>query len=563
MTATDNAQARKRPARAPKPQGQWKVDGKEPLNANEVFKQEDDALNVRSRILEKYSKEGFSSIEESDLMGRFRWMGLYTQRRQGLGARATSDLSDLELADEYFMMRVRVDGREISTEALRVLAGISTEFARGTADITNRQNLQLHWVDIKNVPEIWRRLESIGFETTEACGDCTRGYLNSPVAGVAADEIIDPTPYLQEMHDRVVGNPEYSNLPRKFKTAATGHPSLDVVHEINDVSFVGVEHPELGPGFDLWVGGGLSTVAHFAVRLGVFVPPERAADVYEGVVSIFRDYGYRRLRNKARLKFLMKDWGPEKFREILETEYLDSPLPDGPAPEYSGQRGDHSGVHKQKDGRFYVGATAVVGRVSGETLAKVADLAEQAGSKRIKFTPHQKIIILDVAEDKVDALVEGLVDLGLPVYPGPFTRVGMACTGIEYCKLSFVETKEKARTVLDELDKRFEGEVIDPPISVHLNGCPNSCARIQTADIGLKGQLIEGDTPGFQVHLGGSLAGDNVPEGEFGQSVRGFKVPADDLTDYVEKVVRNFLDDRSEGETFAKWSRRAEEEKLK
>ena len=563
MTATDTSQSRKRPARAPKPQGQWKVDGKDPLNPNEVFKKEDDALNVRDRILEKYSKEGFDSIPPTDLTGRFRWMGLYTQRKQGLGGRATSDLSDEELSDEYFMMRVRVDGKEVSTDALRVLGGISNDFARGSADITDRQNIQYHWVDIKNVPEIWQRLESVGFETMEACGDCPRAFLNSPVAGVAADEIIDPTPYLQQMHDRIIGNPEFSNLPRKFKTAATGHPSLDVVHEINDVSFVGVEHPELGAGFDLWVGGGLSTVPHFAKRLGVFVPPERAADVYEGVVSIFRDYGYRRLRNKARLKFLVKDWGAEKFREVLETEYLDSPLPDGPAPEYSGQRGDHSGVHDQKDGRKYVGATAVVGRISGDILNQVADLAEATGSKRVKFTPHQKIVFLDVIPEKVDELVEGLYALGIRVYPGPFTRVGMACTGIEYCKLSFVETKEKARTVLSELDQRFAGETIDPPISVHLNGCPNSCARIQTADIGLKGQLIEGDTPGFQVHLGGSLAGAEVAEGELGQSVRGFKVSSDDLTDYLEGLVRNFLADRGEGETFAEWSRRAEEEKLK
>ena len=562
MTATETP--RSRPARKPKPQGQWKVDGREPLNHNEEFKQEDDALHVRERILDTYSKEGFASIPSDDLSGRMRWWGLYTQRKQGIEGAKTSKLDADELSDEYFMMRIRLDGGALTVDQLRVVAGISTEFARGSADISDRQNIQYHWIRVEDVPEIWRRLESVGITTAEACGDCPRVVLGSPVAGIAADEIIDPTPVITEIRERFIGSEEFSNLPRKFKTAVTGHPSLDVVHEINDISLVGVEHPELGAGYDLWVGGGLSTNPSLAVRLGAFVPEERAAEVWKGVVGIFRDYGYRRMRTRARLKFLVKDWGAEKFREVLETEYLDSPLPDGPEPPRAVGRFDHVGVHEQKDGRLYVGVAPTVGRAGGEVLAKVADLAEAAGSGRVRLTPHQKLLILDVEPDRVDELIAGLDELGLYARPSSFRRATMACTGIQYCKLAFVDTKDTAASLVDELERRFADDApLDAPISVQLNGCPNSCARLQTADIGLKGQLLDGDTPGFQVHLGGGLASEDRETGGLGRSVRGLRVPASELPDYVERVIRRYLDDRDDStETFATWANRADEEAL-
>lgn len=244
MTDTAAAPRPARPVRAPKPKGQWKIDGKLTLNHNEEFKAEDDALNVKQRILDVYSKEGFASIPSDDLSGRFRWMGLYTQRKQGISGARTSKLDADELQDEYFMMRVRIDGGALTTDQLRVIAGVSTEFARNTADISDRQNVQYHWIRIEDVPEIWRRFDEVGLTTMEACGDCPRVVLGSPVAGIAADEIIDPTPAIEEIRARYIGSPEFSNLPRKYKTAFTGHPSLDVVHEINDIAFVGVVHPE-------------------------------------------------------------------------------------------------------------------------------------------------------------------------------------------------------------------------------------------------------------------------------------------------------------------------------
>ncbi|MGW5352628.1 nitrite/sulfite reductase [Streptomyces sp. NPDC004031] len=542
-------------------EGQWAKGHFTPLNGNEQTKKDDDGLNVRTRIETIYAKAGFDAIDGADLRGRMRWYGLYTQRRPGIDGGRTAILEPEELDDRYFMMRVRIDGGRLTVAQLRVVGEISQEFARGTADITDRQNVQYHWIRIEDVPEIWRRLEAVGLSTTEACGDTPRTILGSPVAGIAEDEIIDGTPAIDAIKSRYIGSKEFSNLPRKFKTAISGSPQLDVVHEINDVSFVGVEHPEHGPGFDLWVGGALSTNPRLGERLGAWVPLDEVPDVWAGVVGIFRDYGYRRLRSRARLKFLLADWGPEKFRQVLEDEYLGRPLLDGPAPELPKQVWrDHIGVHRQKDGRFYVGFAPRVGRVDGATLTKIAELAQGHGSDRVRTTTDQKMIVLDVAEDQVDSLVAGLESLDLQVRPSPFRRGTLACTGIEFCKLAIVETKARGASLIDELERRLPD--FDEPVNININGCPNSCARIQTADIGLKGQLVTGpdgeQTEGFQVHLGGSLG---LTAG-FGRKVRGLKVTSAELPDYVERVLTRFQAERTDGERFAQWAARASEEAL-
>ena len=545
-------------------EGQWALGELEPLNANERFKLEDDALNVRSRVEQIYAKEGFDSIPAEDLHGRLRWWGLYTQRKQGIDGGRTATLEPHELEDRYFMLRIRIDGGALTTEQLRVVGQISHDFARDTADLTDRQNIQLHWVRIEDAPEIWSRLEAVGLWTTEACGDCPRVVLGSPVAGISRDELIDPTWAIEEIKRRFIGNPDFSNLPRKFKTALSGMLTNDVVHEINDISFVGVQHPELGPGFDLWVGGGLSTDPRLAERLGVFVAEAEVPDVWAGVASLFRDYGYRRARHKARLKFLLADWGVEKFRRILEQEYLYRALPDGPAPQPSAERGDHIGVHEQKDGRFYIGAAPLVGRVSGTRLLELADLVEEHGSLRVRLTPYQKLLVLDIEQSQVEVLVEALNGIGLEARPSLFRRHTMACTGIEYCKLAIVETKGLAASTVAILEDRLADiiEQIDVPLTINVNGCPNSCARVQVADIGLKGQLVTdadgNQVGGFQVHLGGTLGLD----AGFGRKVRGLRTTEGELPVYVERVVRNFVGDREPGERFATWALRANEDLL-
>ncbi|MDH2415844.1 nitrite/sulfite reductase [Nocardioides sp. CER19] len=538
-------------------EGQWALGFTEPLNKNEQSKKDDDPLNVRDRILHIYSKRGFDSIDPADLRGRFRWMGLYTQRKPGIDGGKTASLGEEELDDRYFMMRVRTDGALLPPQAVRVLGTIGQRFARDTADVTDRENIQYHWVDIKDVPTIWDELFEVGLTTLEACGDSPRGFLGSPVAGVAADEIIDGTWALEEIKRRYIGDPRFSNFPRKFKTGITGHPQHDVAPEIQDVAFVGTVHPELGPGFDVWVGGGLSTNPHFTGKLGVWVPLEQVPDVWAGVAGIFRDYGYRRLRSKARLKFLVADWGTEKFREVLENEYLGQPLTTNPSPASPLGYRDHIGVHEQKDGRRYIGVAPVVGRISGTLLTQLAELMEQYGVEGARLTPYQKIVLIGVEPDRVEALVAALDGIGLSARPSNWRRNTMACTGIEFCKLAIVDTKQRSADLIAELERRFPE--LDATITVNVNGCPNACARTQLADIGLKGQLVvdrNGDqVEGFQVHLGGAVG----LQANFGRKLRAHKVASVDLDDYVSTLVENYLADREAGETFTTWVLRADE----
>jgi sulfite reductase (ferredoxin) len=382
--------ATKTPTRRRRGEGQWALGYREPLNKNEENKKNDDGLHVRQRIIDVYSKQGFDSIDPADLRGRFRWYGLYTQRKPGIDGGKTAVLEPEDLDDRYFMLRVRIDGGQLDGAQLRAIADVSSKYARGTADITDRQNIQLHWIEIENVPAIWETLEGVGLSTTEACGDTPRVMLGCPLAGIAADEVIDATPEIEAIGERYIGDEAFSNLPRKFKSSISGCHAQCAIHEINDIAFVGVVNEAGETGYDLWVGGGLSTNPMIGKRMGAFVRPGQVPEVWAGVASVFRDYGYRRLRHRARIKFLVADWGPEKFREVLEKEYLGYALPDGPPPPppRDGIR-DHVGVHPQRDGNFYVGFAPRVGRLSGAAR-------HRGPGRRIRFGagPHH-----DRAED--------------------------------------------------------------------------------------------------------------------------------------------------------------------
>ena len=538
-------------------QGQWALGYREPLNPNEQVKKDSNPLTVKQRVLDIYSKNGFSSIDGADLRGRLRWYGLYTQRADGIPGGKTAILEPEELEAPFFMLRIRIDGGQLTSEQLRVIGTIATEFGRDVADVTDRQNVQLHWIRIEDVPEIWRRLEEVGLHSTEACGDSPRVIIGCPLAGVAADEVIDASGAIAAVAERYLGDPAFSNLPRKFKTAISGCAVHCSNHEINDIALVGVVHPELGAGYDLWVGGGLSTNPKLGVRLGAFVEPARVLEAWEGVISVFRDYGYRRSRMHARLKFLMADWGPEKFREVLEEKYLSAPLPNGPAPATPATPDrDHVGVHAQGNGLHYVGTVARAGRTSGSQLTRVAELADRLGGGRVSTTAQQGLVVLDVPAANIDELVSELETEDLRVRPSVFRRGTLACTGLEFCKLAIVETKARAVDLYGELEKRLPD--FDEPLTINVNGCPNSCARFQTGDIGLKGSIVDG-VEGFQVHLGGRLGED----AGFGRKARGLKVTADNAADYVERLLRTYLSEREDGEKFAVWVRRADESLLK
>ncbi len=542
----------------PRAEGQWALGYREPLNAAEAAKAEDDGLTVRARIEEIYARGGFDSIWPSDLRNRFRWYGLYTQRPE---------------TDGYFMLRIRIPGGALTSEQLEVIGDLSVTFGRDIADVTDRQNVQLHWIRIEDVPEIWRRLEAVELSTTEACGDTPRNILGCPLAGIDASEIVDASQVLREANARLVGNPEFSNLPRKFKISISGCAHQCAQHEINDVGLVGAVDSSGERGFDLWVGGGLSPNPMFARRLGAFVAPEQVVDVVLGVTAVFRDWGYRRARNRARLKFLVNDWGPERFREVLEKEigYALGDLAEPPASKIANR--DHSGVWPQKDGGSYVGITPRAGRISGHQLKAVARLAQRYGSGRLRTTTQQKIVITDVSPSAVDELADELDVLDLPVRPKTWRRNTMACTGIEFCKLAIVETKGRAAELFRYLERALPD--FEEDVRINVNGCPNSCARYQTADIGVMGCLDtvvvhvtdrDGNqveervkTEAFLVHLGGHLGAERA----FGRKVKGVKVPAAELGPYVEALIKRYRARRREGETFASFVARLDDRELK
>ena len=540
-------------------EAQWALGYLEPQSPQETFKKEDDGLNVRARIENVYSKKGFASIWPSDLRGRFRWAGLYTQRPE---------------TDGYFMLRIRIPGGALTAEQMDTIGKISELHGRGVADITDRQNVQLHWIRIEDMPRIWEMVEGVGLSTTESCGDTPRNIIGCALAGVDAHEVIDANPIIQAVHNRIVGNPEFSNLPRKYKISIAGCASGCAQHQINDVGLIGTLSDKGEPGFDLWVGGGLGTNPHFSQRLNAFVAPDQVEEVCVGVTTVFREWGYRRARNRARLKFLMRDWGPEKFREVLEKQ-IGFALHDHPEPpDLPSAHRDHLGVWPQKDGLNYIGFAPKAGRVSGHQLRALARLSDRYGKGRLRTTTVQKLVILDVDGGDVDSLSEELEALGMAVHGSKWRNNTMACTGIEFCKLAITETKGRAVELYRYLEEKLPG--VEDEIRINVNGCPNSCARYQVADIGLMGCVVqerytatdhEGNqyedkrkVEAFLVHLGGNM---NNGETAFGRKARGVKVLANEIGPYVETLVKRYRSRREGDETFAGFVARLSDAELK
>ena len=544
--------------RPPRGEGQWALGYREPLNAAEAAKKEDDGLNVRRRIETIYARKGFASIWPSDLRNRFRWYGLYTQRPE---------------TDGYFMLRIRIPGGILTSDQLDVIGRISERYGRDVADVTDRQNIQLHWIRIEDMPAIWEALEGVGLSTTEACGDTPRNILGCPLAGIDASEVVDASEVLREANAQLVGNLEFSNLPRKFKVSISGCRHQCAQHEINDIGLVGATHSSGEAGFDVWVGGGLSTSPMFGQRLGAFARTDQVVDVVLGITAVFRDWGYRRARNHARMKFLVKDWGPEQFREVLEKQigYALADLPE-PPPSAVADR-DHVGVWPQRDGRNYLGFSPKAGRIAGHQLRSVAKLARERGAGRIRTTTQQKMVILDVPDESVTTLIAELGALDLPVKAGNWRRNTMACTGIEFCKLAIVETKGRAAELYSYLKRKLPG--FEEEVRINVNGCPNSCARFQTADIGLMGCLStstihvtdrDGEqrtekikTEAFLVHLGGHLGAGRA----FGRKVRGVKIPASELGPYIETLIHRYRARRNGDKSFTAFVNRLDDGELR
>ena len=402
------------------------------LNKMELWKNEKDGLDVIRTIIEKYALEGYDSIPEDD-MNRFKWAGVYEQKPR----------------DGHFMMRIRINSGIMTSAQARALASIGRDYGRGLIDVTTRQAIQYHWLRVENLPDIFQRLEQVGLYSYEACGDCPRTIVGNPLAGIDKDELMDTTALVDEVNDFFLMNRDFSNLPRKFKMSISANIYNNAHAEINDLAFspaVKVIDGQETVGFHVWVGGGLSAKPYLAKELDIFVRPEEVLKVAIGVTTLFRDHGYREKRHHARLKFLIADWGPEKFQEELLK--LIGEMPSGGESRTVGwQAAYYDGVHKQQDGKNYIGLNVPVGRLNADELDQLADLADNYGEGKIRTTMSQNIIIAGVPDENIEAALAQPVLERLTPNPKPFMSRTVSCTGNEFCNLAIVETKERARSV--------------------------------------------------------------------------------------------------------------------
>ena len=518
------------------------------LPAIEHIKARKDGLDVLADIY-RYAELGFDAIEPDDL-ALFRWYGIYTQRAEA--SAASGDPGPSEETDGHFMLRIKFPNGIVTADQLRAVGRLSERYGRGMGDITTRQNIQLHWLRIEDMPVILDELNAVGLSFTQACGDVWRNVVGCPLAGVDGHELIDSRPLIEELERTFVGDRRFSNLPRKFKVSVSGCLHGCAQHEINDIGLVAVEKDGI-VGYDVWVGGGLGASARMGRRLEVFALPEEAADVCRAITEIFRDEGNRSKRTRARIKFLVDEWGVERLRAEVE-ERLGRSLPASvvPADPVDPHR-DHLGVHPQvQPGLYYLGATTLRGRFTGDQMIAVADIADRFGSGALRCTNRQNIIVLDVPDGQVDEAAASLRDVGLPTKASTFRRGVISCTGMEFCKLAIVETKERAAELIEHLERRV-GDIAGS-LRINLNGCPNACAQYQVADIGLQGGIARlpdgGRVQGFILHIGGRLGAD----AGFGRRVASKAMPADDARYAVERIVRAYAGERPADGTFAEWA---------
>jgi sulfite reductase (ferredoxin) len=511
--------------------------------------------------IREFARQGHASIPPEWLGTYFRSWGIYTQ---GDGQGVIGGANGEGKATPFFMVRIRIPNGILRSAQLRAVADIAQQHARGVADITVRQNVQLHWVTIEALPEILDRLHSVGLTTTGACGDVTRNITGCPLAGVDAGEMHDASRVVLELNRQFVGNSEFYNLPRKFKVSITGCRLWCSYPEINDVALTATTRRRGGvveTGFSVRVGGGLSTDPHLAMRLNAFVTEHQAAQVVRGIAEIFRDSEVlRENRERARLKFLFlkHGWTSESFLAELHQRLgfkLDPAEPEH-VPEDAYR--DHVGIHAQKQPGFsYVGASVLRGRISADQLRVAAELAERFAGGEIRTTIMQNLVLVNVPSEHAATVARALDAAGLPVAASPFARGTIACTGSEFCKLALTETKSFARWLVEELEDRIPG--FDEQLKLHIAGCPNSCGQHWIADIGLEGKKIKvgGEmVDAYYFCVGGAV-------GKFAAIARpvGYRCAATEVPGAIERLLRSFDEERNPGENLRQFfARRTNDE---
>lgn len=518
--------------------------------------------------LYRFAETGWDSIpddERDEWFERFKWWGLYHQRNG---------------QESYFMMRIGTPNGVLEPGQTKVIADVANEYATGPVenpefgnayvDWTTRQSIQLHWIKLEDIPDIFETLEANGLSTQQACGDSWRNIVGNPMAG-KAPEFVDALPVIHELNDRFKGNDDHSNLPRKWKVSVTGSADGSGQGDINDLALEPAYKQINGKevrGFNIRVGGGLArNEPRLARDIDVFVEPSEAADVAAGISALFREHGDRENRYNARIKFLVDEWGPEKLRRVLQEEFVDFELKSAGTDlrdEYTynagGEHGDLIGVHEQRDGKYYVGLNVLVGRMGADDTAELARLADTYGSGSVRVTQRQNVIIADVPESKLDALLaEDLLEHYSP-NPHPFMRGSVACTGTEFCSLSIVETKNRQVRFARWLKENVALPDGVEEFHIHLSGCTASCAQPQIADISLRGMKTRKNgeaVEALDIGLGGGL-GENP---QFASWV-GQRVPVDEVPGAIKNLLATFEDHRDGNETFREFIARHDEEEL-
>ena len=532
------------------------------LNPTEQLKLARHPFEVAQAVIDTYSKQGPDSIAKvPGEVERLKWVGMYPQRQGG----------------DAFMMRIKVPGGVMTAAQVREIGVAADAFAEGPddspvfgnryADLTTRQDIQLHWIRIADVPRIWQRFWDVGLTTVQACGDSARNVCSCPVSGIDQKEVVEALPVAQAISAFFTGNREYANLPRKFKIAVTGCTEDCARVEINDIGLWPAERDDGSIGFNVLIGGGLSDGERMASDIDLFIRPDQAVELSRGVAQVFGELGNRENRGLARMRYLAQELGPEGFRAALD-ERTNFVLEPAGRELTTAFRGDHVGVHPQKQpGLHYVGCSVPVGRMHGLELVELARLAETYGDGGVRIGIDQNFIVSGVPEDRLDDLLaEPLMETYSP-FPGPFERGVVACTGSEFCRFAVVETKERAVKWARGLDARLADDGRGSErgdagvIRMHFSGCSASCAQPQIADIGFRGDIAHIDEhieEAVDIGLGGSLG----PDAAFIDWLAG-AVPVDRVPDALLRIVRRYQDERRPGEPFHLWARRRPADELR
>lgn len=510
----------------------------EKLNPAEKKKLIKDGLRIFDDI-PTYAENGFSSIPKED-WDSFKWAGLYLQRPKEAG---------------YFMMRVNIPSGILNADQVETLAAIGKDYGRDVVDITTRQAIQFHWLTIENIPDILQRLRNVGLSSAGACGDITRTIVGNPITGIDRNELFDTSSIVKEVYEFFQHNEDFSNLPRKYKISISTNVHNAANAEINCLSFVPARKEIDGrvtEGFHIKVGGGLSARPFLAQTLDVFVKPEDVKATTIAITTIFRDYGYREKRVRSRLKFLIADWGVDRFKEVLE-QHTGPLLSKGEDAITKWNAGYFYGVHPQKqEGLSYVGFNVPVGRLHSDEVFELARVARKYGNGEIRTCNSQNLIIPNVANAKTEQLLKESIFERITAKPKSFIGYAVSCTGIEYCNLALVETKARMNSIAQYLDEQIE---LDVPIRIHIVGCPNSCGQRQIADIGLQGVLMKTAdkklVEAFEIYVGGTLE----HGGSFNEKLKG-RVSADVVQFILESLLKDFKDQKFLGESYNEYFKR-------